>query len=96
MCCSRICERLLCIATDQVEDHVDLLSPNLLELRFSIIDVVGCDRRRRYIVERQLPTVSNNLTAFMRVLLESAQWAPKLIACWQVSTSTESGMLPQN
>src|SRR5258707_12564771 len=29
---------LLCIATDQVEDHVDLLLQNLLELRLSIID----------------------------------------------------------
>src|SRR5258708_13124333 len=29
---------LLCIATDQVEDHVDLLSQNLLELRLSVID----------------------------------------------------------
>src|ERR1700688_3532584 len=29
---------LLCIATDQVEDHVDLLSQNFLELRLSIID----------------------------------------------------------
>src|SRR5467141_3036009 len=38
MCSSHICERLLCIATDQVEDHIDLLSQNLLELRLSIID----------------------------------------------------------
>src|SRR5882762_422497 len=29
---------LLCIATDQVEDHIDLLSQDLLELRLSIID----------------------------------------------------------
>src|SRR6202023_2398949 len=29
---------LLCIATDQVEDHIDLLSQNLLELRRSIVD----------------------------------------------------------
>src|SRR5882672_9041409 len=29
---------LLGIATDQVEDHIDLLSQNLLELRLSIID----------------------------------------------------------
>src|SRR5258705_3156709 len=29
---------LLCIATDQVEDHINLLSQNLLELRLSIID----------------------------------------------------------
>src|SRR6202041_4208942 len=29
---------LLCIATDQVEDHIDLLSQNLLELRLSIVD----------------------------------------------------------
>src|ERR1700733_16182500 len=29
---------LLCLATDQVEDHIDLLSQNLLELRLSIID----------------------------------------------------------
>src|SRR5450631_4351914 len=29
---------LLCIATDQVEDHVDLLSQNLLELRLPIIN----------------------------------------------------------
>src|SRR2546422_11533024 len=29
---------LLCIATDQVEDHIDLLSENLLELRLSIVD----------------------------------------------------------
>ena len=29
---------LLCIATDQVEDHIDFLSQNLLELRFTIID----------------------------------------------------------
>src|SRR5207245_11533720 len=28
----------LCIATDQVEDHIHLLSQNLLELRLSIID----------------------------------------------------------
>src|SRR5258706_5898287 len=38
MCSSHICERLLCIATDQVEDHIDLLSQYLLELRLSIID----------------------------------------------------------
>src|SRR5437660_12896986 len=36
---------LLCIATDQVEDHIDLLSQNLLELRLSIIDnPAGPDR----------------------------------------------------
>src|SRR2546427_4449043 len=36
---------LLCIATDQVEDHIDLLSQNLLELRLSIIDnPAGSDR----------------------------------------------------
>src|SRR5260221_9753569 len=29
---------LLCIAPDQVEDHIDLLSQNLLELSLSIID----------------------------------------------------------
>src|SRR5437016_10590523 len=29
---------LLCLTTDQVEDHIDLLSQNLLELRLSIID----------------------------------------------------------
>src|SRR6266705_5485213 len=29
---------LLCIATDQVKDHIDLLWQNLLELRLSIID----------------------------------------------------------
>jgi hypothetical protein len=29
---------LLCIATDQVEDHIDFLSQNLLELRLSITD----------------------------------------------------------
>src|SRR5438477_11576334 len=29
---------LLCIATDQVEDHIDLISQDLLKLRFSIID----------------------------------------------------------
>src|SRR5215469_10435767 len=29
---------LLCIATDQVEDHIDFLSQYLLELRLSIID----------------------------------------------------------
>src|SRR5438477_1217423 len=29
---------LLCIATDQVENHIDLLSQNLLELRLSIVD----------------------------------------------------------
>src|SRR5258706_3050282 len=29
---------LLCLATDQVEDHIDLLSQYLLELRLSIID----------------------------------------------------------
>src|SRR5258708_15994254 len=29
---------LLCFATDQVEDHIDLLSQNFLELRLSIID----------------------------------------------------------
>jgi hypothetical protein len=29
---------LLCIATDQVEDHIDLFSQNLLELCLSIID----------------------------------------------------------
>src|SRR5260221_14348010 len=38
MCSSHICERLLCIATDQVEDHIELLSQNLLELRLSIVD----------------------------------------------------------
>src|SRR5438128_11285161 len=36
---------LLCLATDQVEDHIDLLSQNLLELRLSIIDnPAGSDR----------------------------------------------------
>src|ERR1700733_4336853 len=35
---------LLCIAADQVEDHIDLLSQNLLELRLSIIDnLAGSD-----------------------------------------------------
>src|ERR1700731_944713 len=35
---------LLCLATDQVEDHIDLLSQNLVELRFSIIDnLAGSD-----------------------------------------------------
>src|SRR6266576_6334103 len=35
---------LLCMATDQVEDHIDLLSQNLLELRLSIIDnLAGSD-----------------------------------------------------
>ena len=29
---------LLCLATDQVEDHIDLLSQNLLELLLPIID----------------------------------------------------------
>src|SRR5207237_3976029 len=29
---------LLCIATDQIEDHIDLLSQNRLELRLSITD----------------------------------------------------------
>jgi hypothetical protein len=29
---------ILCIATDQVEDHIDLLSQNLLELRLAIIN----------------------------------------------------------
>src|SRR6201993_3691302 len=29
---------LLCITTDQVEDHIDLFSQNLLELRPSIVD----------------------------------------------------------
>src|SRR5580693_6475061 len=29
---------LLCITTDQVENHIDLLSQNLLELRLSIIE----------------------------------------------------------
>src|SRR5881227_378087 len=33
---------LLCIATDQVEDHIDLLSQNLLKLRLSIIDHPAC------------------------------------------------------
>src|SRR6476660_1276895 len=30
--------QLLCLATDQVEDHIDLLSQNLLELLLSTID----------------------------------------------------------
>jgi len=35
---------LLCIATDQAEDHIDFLSQNLLELRLSIIDnLAGSD-----------------------------------------------------
>src|SRR5688572_24044325 len=35
---------LLCIATDQVEDHIDLLSQNLFELSLSIVDnPVGSD-----------------------------------------------------
>src|SRR5260221_6210623 len=35
---------LLCISTDQVEDHIDLFSQNLLELRLSIIDnLAGSD-----------------------------------------------------
>src|ERR1700693_5468263 len=29
---------LLCIATDHVEDHIDLLSQNLVEMRLSIVD----------------------------------------------------------
>src|SRR5437660_3798140 len=33
---------LLCIATDQVEDHIDLLLQDLLELRLSIIDNPAC------------------------------------------------------
>jgi hypothetical protein len=32
---------LLCIATDQVEDHIDFLSQNILELPLSIIDNPG-------------------------------------------------------
>src|SRR6202030_656865 len=36
---------LLCIATDQVEDHIDLLSQNLLELRLSIIDNPAASER---------------------------------------------------
>jgi hypothetical protein len=32
---------LLCIATDQVEDHIDLLSQNLLELRLSAKVIPG-------------------------------------------------------
>src|ERR1700722_7799096 len=32
---------LLCIATDQIEDHIDLLSQNLVELLLSIIDNLG-------------------------------------------------------
>src|SRR6266446_5719680 len=32
---------LLCVATDQVEDHIDLLSQNLLELRLAVIDNLG-------------------------------------------------------
>src|SRR5271169_3978854 len=36
---------LLCLATDQVEDHIDLLSQNLLELPLPIIDnPAGPDR----------------------------------------------------
>src|SRR5437868_9051916 len=35
---------LLCLATDQVENHIDLLSQNLLELLLSIIDNPGSDR----------------------------------------------------
>src|SRR5882762_4143075 len=35
---------LLCIATDQVENHIDLLSQNLFKLRLSIIDhLAGSD-----------------------------------------------------
>src|SRR5258708_35383559 len=35
---------LLCIATDQIEDHIDLLSQDLLELRLSMIDnLAGSD-----------------------------------------------------
>ena len=33
---------LLCIATDQVEDHIDLLLQNPPELRLSIIDNPAC------------------------------------------------------
>src|SRR6266545_560274 len=40
-------------------------------------DLVACDRGRRYIVEHQLPTVFQQVTAFMRALLESAQRAPR-------------------
>src|SRR5260370_26184975 len=36
---------LLCFGTDQVEDHIDLLSQNLLELNLSIVDnPAGSDR----------------------------------------------------
>src|SRR5579864_8057873 len=35
---------LLCISTDQVENHIDLLTQNLLELHLSIIDnLAGSD-----------------------------------------------------
>src|SRR6266404_9315228 len=35
-------------------------------------DLVACDHRRRFIVEHNCPPYSNNLTAFMRALLESS------------------------
>jgi len=39
---------LLCVATDQVEDHIDLLSQNFLELRLPIIDdPTGSDESQR-------------------------------------------------
>ena len=39
---------LLCIATDRVEDYIDLLSQNRLELRFVIIDNVAGSMDLRY------------------------------------------------
>src|SRR5207237_1704272 len=40
-------------------------------------DLVACDRRRRYIVEHQLPTVFQQSDSFHASFLESAQWAPR-------------------
>src|SRR5437588_9195537 len=39
-------------------------------------DLVACDRRRRYIVEHQLPTVFQQSDGSHESLLESAQWVP--------------------
>ena len=48
---------LLCVATDQVEDDIDLLFfQNLLELRFSIVDdPAGSDGVKVGLIRRRLP-----------------------------------------
>ena len=72
---------LLCIATDQVEDHIDFL---LTKISSRAIVGVGTS------LNTNSPPYSNNLIAFMRTFFKSAQSTPqgarfKLAAPWTLN-----------